>query len=93
MNMHYEWDAETIRIEESANGEDTEFAIEIVRHDPFAESMKRVQAHFEANEVHTDVLFYAYPGHRYQVIVRKDYYVDFLLELMKHRLLRALEWK
>lgn len=43
--------------------------------------------------MYTVVLFYAYANHEYRVIVRRDYYVDFLLEMMKHRLLRSAEWK
>jgi hypothetical protein len=43
--------------------------------------------------VYTDVLFYAYPDQTYKVIVRRDYYVEFVLELMKHKLLQSVEWK
>lgn len=93
MKLHYEWDSEVIRIEETANGDDTEFSIELMGQKPHDEALRLVQTYFESNKVHTDVLLYAYPDHRYRVIVRKDYYEEFLLELMKHRLLRALEWK
>ncbi|TMV46813.1 hypothetical protein FE783_24545 [Paenibacillus mesophilus] len=92
MKLSYDWDAGIVRIQESGNGDDTEFQIELVQDQPYAAAMRRVQQFFEDNQVHTDVLFYLYPGHKYRVIVRKDYYNDFLLELLKHRLLRSLEW-
>lgn len=93
MKLRYEWDPSALRIEESADGEDIEFQIDLLSERPYTEAMRQVQACFEANRVHTDVFFYAYPGHRYKVIVRKDFYEDFLLELMRRRLLRALAWE
>lgn len=93
MKLHYQWDPSGIEIRESGNGDDTEFQIKLHREQPYEASMRLVQKYFEANEIHTDVLFYLYPDHLYRVIVRKDYYSDFLLELLKHRLLISLEWK
>ncbi|MDF2718435.1 MAG: hypothetical protein K0R28_5360 [Paenibacillus sp.] len=92
MKLSYDWDPGIVRIQESGNGDDTEFLIELVQNQPYAAAMRQVQQYFEANHVHTDVLFYLYPGHKYRVIVRQDYYNDFLLELLKHRLLRVLRW-
>lgn len=93
MKLHYRWNPDVIRIEESVNGEDAEFQIRLLWERPEEAAMRLVQSYFEANQVHTDVLFYLYPEHRYRVIVRKDFYNDFLLELLKHRLLLSLEWK
>ncbi|MDF2715784.1 MAG: hypothetical protein K0R28_2709 [Paenibacillus sp.] len=93
MRLVYKWDPNVAEIQESGNGDDTEFRIKLLREQPYEASMRLVQKYFEANEVHTDVLFYLYPEHQYRVIVRKDYYTDFLLELLKHRLLLSLEWK
>lgn len=57
------------------------------------DKIKQVKKLFEDNEVYTDVLFYAYGNHEYRVIVRRDYYTDFVLALMKHhRLLQSVEW-
>lgn len=47
---------------------------------------------FDENDVYTDVLFYAYANHKFQVIVRQDYYNDFVIELMRHHLLQSIEW-
>lgn len=93
MKLHYQWDPSGIQMQENGNGDDIEFQIKLLQEQPFEASMRLVQKHFEANEIYTDVLFYLYPQHVYRIIVRKDYFNDFLLELMKHRLLLSLEWK
>ncbi|MDI4649300.1 hypothetical protein [Cohnella hashimotonis] len=91
--LKYRFDETALRIEESANENDVEFRIAIVSdHSPMLEGLKRVRQEFDENRVYTDVLFYHYPNHEYKVIVRKDYYVDFVLELMKQRVLRSVEW-
>lgn len=91
--LRYRFDEKVLRLSESANENDVEFQIVLVTDDPsYQAGMKRVQQEFDENRVYTDVLFYHYPGREYKVIVRKDYYVDFLLQLMKQRLLQSLEW-
>lgn len=91
--LNYSYDEAALRIVESANENDVEFRIVLANGDPsLPESLKRVRQEFDENRVYTDVLFYHYPNHEYKVIVRKDYYVDFVLELMKQRVLRRVEW-
>jgi hypothetical protein len=90
--LTYCFDENVIRISETANNDDTEFRIRIIQERPYLEAMKEVQKEFEHNRVYTDVLFYLYPNHEFHAIVRKDYYAEFVLELMKHRLLQKVEW-
>ena len=92
MKLNYQWKPDVIRLEERVNGNDVEFQIELLQEGPYVKAMGQVQKYFEANNIHTDVLFYVYPEHRYQVIVRKDYYNDFVLELMRRQLLTRVEW-
>ncbi|TBL80412.1 hypothetical protein [Paenibacillus thalictri] len=93
MNLVYDWDRSVIdmkSVEEVM--EDFEFSIRIV--DPaYADTIKRIQQIFENNEVLTDVFFYAFPHHEYRIVVRKDFYVDFILQLFRHGLLTRLEWQ
>lgn len=89
--LKYEFDQDVIQIRETANEEDVEFHIHILE-EQYLKDMKEIQREFEDNRVYTDVLFYIYANHEYQVIVRKDHYTAFVLELMKHRLLRSVEW-
>ncbi|MBA4603611.1 hypothetical protein H2C83_15170 [Thermoactinomyces sp. AMNI-1] len=59
---------------------------------PYVNELRKVRNFFDENDVYTDVLFYVYTNHKYQVIVRQDYYNDFIIQLMKHRLLKSVEW-
>lgn len=90
--LKYRYNEDGIQIQETLDGEDTEFHIRIINEEPYVAGMKRVQERFEENHIHTDVLFYVYPNHEYRVIVRRDYYIDFVLEMMKHYLLQSVEW-
>ncbi|PYI53873.1 hypothetical protein [Paenibacillus flagellatus] len=92
MKLVYRFDPSVVDIEERRNGADAEFTIRILREDLHADAIKRAGKHFEENRVHTDVLIYAYPNREYKAIVRPDYYVDFVLELMKRKLLTRVEW-
>jgi hypothetical protein len=90
MKLVYQWDSSAISIQEAQNGNDVEFTLEL--HDSsLVDAMRQVQKSFDANTVITDVLFYAY--HKYRVIVRNDYYHDFILELIKFRLISRVEWQ
>lgn len=90
--LKYGYNHEAIDISETANENDIEFRILILQENPYLDEMKHVQKEFEDNRVHTDVLFYIFPHHEFRVIVRKDHYNEFVLELMKHRLLQRVEW-
>ena len=90
--LKYRYNQDVIQIQETLDGEDTEFLIHILNVKPYVAGMKLVQERFEENRIHTDVLFYAYPNHEYRVIVRRDFYIDFVLEMMKHYLLQSVEW-
>ena len=91
MELKYQYNKEIIRISEIPNDPDVEFDITIIAEKYWA-GMKELQRKFEDNAVHTDVLFYPYENHHYKVIVRKDYYAEFIIELMKHQLLESVEW-
>lgn len=90
--LKYEYDHNVIQVNEIENGNDVEFRIHILQEKPYLDRIKKVQNEFEENSVYTDVLFYIYANHEYRVIVRRDYYDDFVLELMKQRLLQSVKW-
>jgi hypothetical protein len=90
--IDYSYDDQSIRITEVVNMEDMEFKIQIINEGAYLDGIKQVKAFFDDNRVYTDVLFYAYNNREYRVIVRKDYYVDFILSMFKHRLLKSVEW-
>lgn len=91
MILTYRYNKDIINISETPNEADVEFDIRILA-EKYWSGMKEVQRTFEDDKVYTDVLFYAYKDHHYRVIVRRDYYVDFILALMKHQLFESVTW-
>lgn len=91
MVLTYRHNKDVIQINETPNDADVEFEIRILAEENW-EGMKELQRTFEENRVYTDVLFYPYENHHYRVIVRRDYYVDFILGMLKHHLLESAEW-
>ncbi len=89
--LKYRNNSDIIDISETANGNDVEFHI-VLKKESDAGKMNQIQAYFEGNRVLTDVLFYVHVNNRYQIIVRSDYHVEFVLQLMKHRLLEGVDW-
>jgi hypothetical protein len=90
--LKYEYDPNVIQINENQNENDVEFRIHLLQEESCLDGIKKVQKEFEDNRMYTDVLFYIYPNHEYRVIVRRDYYDDFVLEMMKRRLLQSVKW-
>ncbi|MFH5183981.1 hypothetical protein ACHHV8_15795 [Paenibacillus sp. TAB 01] len=91
--LTYKYDNKYIELQESVQGQDIEFQIRIIGSEAADASIRKVQEHFENNEIITDVMLYTYKNHTYQFIVRQDYYTDFILALMKYKLLVSVEWK
>jgi hypothetical protein len=91
--LTYKFDQKMIEISEAANGEDIEFHIHAIGGEIIDKKIKGIQQDFEHNEVLTDVLFYAYKNHKYQFIVKPEFYSDFILSLMKHQLLLSVAWE
>lgn len=92
MKLVYEWNPDIMDIQEIEVMNDIEFSIRVLS-PSFFTTMKHIQNIFETNDVITDVFVYTYSDHEYRVVVRKDYYGDFILQLMKCRLLTKVEWK
>ncbi|MGF9711767.1 hypothetical protein [Paenibacillus naphthalenovorans] len=91
--LQYEYDKELLTIEEHINGPDVEFRMKLHRPDVGVEiAVKQIRAVFDDNDIYTDVLFYAHHNEEYQWIVRKDFYVDFVIHMFKHRLVTWVAW-
>ncbi|MBD0384700.1 hypothetical protein [Paenibacillus sedimenti] len=92
MKLVYESNPDILDIKEVEVMNDIEFTIRILSPSHF-NTMKHVQKIFEENDILTDVLVYTYSNHEYRVVVRKVFYGDFILQLMKCQLLTKVEWK
>ncbi|GAX89927.1 hypothetical protein [Effusibacillus lacus] len=90
--IRYQYDENALSITEQKNENDIEFIIKIKDEDQYLQAIRQVRADFDHNDIHTDALFYTHPDHEYQVIVRKEYYIDFILCLFKHQLVKSLTW-
>jgi hypothetical protein len=90
--IRYDYDREGLSIQEKSNGDDMEFVLRIINAEKHLSAFHHVRDHFNANNIHTDVMFYVHADHEFNVIVRKDYYVDFILALFKYRLLNQVSW-
>ncbi|MFD2617131.1 hypothetical protein [Terrilactibacillus laevilacticus] len=91
-DLNYEIDHSMIDLEERQNDDDIEFLI----HLKTEESLKRIRhirEFYESDKVYTDIYFYPRANHRYQVIVKYEGYVSFLLKLFQFKLLKSISWK
>ena len=90
--LNYTYDPGIIEIHESTNEQDVEFRIRALGGDHVDAAIKRVQQRFEQNSILSDVYSYVYKNHEYQFIVRQDFYVEFILALMRYRLVQRVQW-
>ncbi|WP_312475922.1 hypothetical protein [Neobacillus sp.] len=91
MNVEYKYDEKLLELKEFVNGDDIEFLITL--HDSkLKKKIVKVREFFEENRVLTDIHYYIHPNNRYQVIVRKDYYNEFIIQLFRQQLVKELIW-
>lgn len=91
MKLTYKYDEKIIEVKEKANEEDIEFTLVLLDNE-CKKKLVNVRNYFEENKILTDILVYHHPNNRYQIIVRKDFYYDFLLQLFKQQLLLEVKW-
>ncbi|MBO0961594.1 hypothetical protein J1P26_17960 [Neobacillus sp. MM2021_6] len=91
MKVLYKYDEKLLDLKETANGDDIEFSINL-HNSEFKKNLKKVREFFEENKVLTDIHYYIHPNNKYQVIVRKDFYNEFLIQLFRQELLQEIKW-
>ena len=91
MKAAYKYDEELLELRETANEEDIEFSITLLNSE-LKKRMIKVREFFEENKVLTDIHYYIHPNNRYQVIVRKDIYNEFIIQLFRQQLLKEITW-
>jgi hypothetical protein len=90
--IHYESSQKGFTLTEQQNDEDIEFTIVIKDIERYLPAMKQLRDFYNADDVYTDVLFYVHKDNEYQIIVRHDMYVDFVLRLFKHKFISRIAW-
>jgi adenine specific DNA methylase Mod len=88
----YESSQEGFTLNEQKNNEDIEFTIVIKDNERYLAAMKQLRDFYNSDNVYTDVLFYVHKDHEYQIIVRQDTYIDFLLSLFKYKFIQSISW-
>jgi len=91
MKAAYKYDEELLELRETANEEDIEFSITLLNSE-LKKRMIKVREFFEENKVLTDIHYYIHPNNRYQVIVRKDFYNELIIQLFRQQLLKEITW-
>lgn len=92
MRPTYYYDEEKLKLKESQNGDDIEFNLTFVDQ-TFKKKLLSVKEFFNENDIYTDLLIYTHSDKHVQIIVRKDFYIDFLLQLFKQQLLLEIKWE
>lgn len=90
--VHYTFDHHLIDIRETQNETDVTFQIE-VKSEEIRNRLKQVRSVFDDNKDYTDVMFYSHQDGQYEVIVRRDAVLSFLLQLFRFRCLESLHWQ
>jgi hypothetical protein len=91
MRIEYKYNDELIDLKESKNEEDVEFLITILNED-VRNQLKKIREFFAKNDILTDVHVYTLGNNKYQLIVRKDFYIEFILQLFKQQLVQEIKW-
>lgn len=90
--VNYTFDPDLIDIKETQNQEDVTLMIE-VKSEVMRQRLKQIRHYFDENKDYTDVLFYSRNDGNYEVIVRNDMLVTFLLQAFRFRCIESLKWK
>lgn len=89
--LTYKVDEALVHLEETMNNQDFEFILRTKSEDGL-KRLHQVRKFFESDKIYTDVLFYSREDHSYQVIVRQDSYMPFVLGLFRSQLLTEMSW-
>lgn len=92
MKLAYKYNDNKMKLTESQNGDDIEFNITFYEIEATKQLVK-VKKYFDENDILTDLLVYTHSDKHFQIIVRKDFYLDFVLQLFKHQLLDEVKWE
>jgi hypothetical protein len=91
MKIEYKYNKELLKITEELNGDDMEFHLTFFEAD-LKLRIEKIKEFFNENSIVTDILVYKHPNNHFQIIVRKDFYQDFILQLFKQQLIQELRW-
>jgi hypothetical protein len=91
MKVAYKFNNQLIELVETSNGDDSEFSLTLIDKN-LKKKVEKVREYFDENNILTDIYFYIHPNNRFQIIVRKDFYDEFLIQLFRQQLVNEIKW-
>ncbi|NHC39981.1 hypothetical protein G6549_08365 [Bacillus sp. MM2020_1] len=91
MKVAYRYNEQLLGIKETANGEDYEFILTFDNKN-WKRKVEKIREYFDENNILTDIHFYFHPNNRFQIIVRKDFYNEFLIQLFRQQIVEEIKW-
>ncbi|MGG1676007.1 hypothetical protein ACIFOT_09710 [Neobacillus sp. NRS-1170] len=91
MKTEYKYNEQLLKITETVNGDDIEISITLIDSE-LKKNLKKVRDFFDENKVISDIYYYIHPNNKYQIIVRKDFYNEFIIQLFRQQLLKEIKW-
>lgn len=91
MKVEYKYNEQFLELMETPNGEDFEFTLTFVDN-KWKKKIEEIREYFDTNNILTDIHFYIHPNNRFQIIVRKDFYNEFIIQLFKQQIVEKIKW-
>ncbi|MEH7746372.1 hypothetical protein V7659_15200 [Neobacillus drentensis] len=91
MKVAYKYNEQFLELKETLNGDDFEFTLTFVDN-KWKKKIEEIREYFDTNDILTDIHFYIHPNNRFQIIVRKDFYNEFIIQLFKQQIVEEIIW-
>ncbi|MBT2700212.1 hypothetical protein ACSU6B_23845 [Neobacillus sp. C211] len=91
MKVEYKYNEQLLDLKETANGDDFEFTLTFVEN-KWKKKIEEIRGYFDSNNILTDIHFYIHPNNRFQIIVRKDFYNEFIIQLFRQQIVKEIKW-
>ena len=91
MKLEYQYDEQFLDLKETANDDDFEFTLTFVDNN-WKNKIEKIREYFDENNILTDILIYIHPNNKFQIIVRKDFYNEFIIQLFRQQIVEEVKW-
>jgi hypothetical protein len=91
MKVAYRYNEQILELQETVNGDDFEFTLAFSDR-KWKKKIENIREYFDENAILTDIDFYMHPNNRFQIIVRKDFYNEFIIQLFKQHIVKEIKW-
>lgn len=87
----YTVDENKVVIKEEKDGNDHVFYFHFKDDETF-KYYQELKNYFQGNGIICDALFYSFSDGTTQVIVQDNYYIDFIIHMLKYKIVTKVEW-